>query len=48
MPRLSLIGHLLFDHILSGNTGMIGSWNPEDVMSLHPFPSSDNIRQGLI
>ena len=44
----SLLGKLLFHHILGGNAGMIGAGHPQHLIAAHPFPAHQNILQGVV
>ena len=39
---------MLFDYVLRGNTSVIRPWQPQHVVTSHPFPATDNIRKGLV
>src|ERR1035437_1779359 len=47
MARLALLFlDILFDDRLSGDGGMVGAWNPESLLALHPGITNHNILYG--
>ena len=44
----ALFFKLLFNNILSGNSGMVGSRNPKSIITLHSMITNNNVLQGII
>jgi len=42
------VGNLSFDNVLSSDTGMVHTRNPEDVITAHPFPAHQYVLYGSI
>ena len=43
------LGHQLFlDDVLCGDPGMVGSWEPQCVPSLHATPADQDVLQGMV
>src|SRR5579864_8930457 len=47
-PLLSLASQLAFDHHLSGNSGVIGSWEPERDITSHAVPARNDVHLRLV
>src|SRR5579864_1860924 len=45
---LSLAGQLALDHHLSGNSGVVGSWEPERDITSHAVPARNDVHLRLV
>jgi hypothetical protein len=48
VPVQPLFRKLTFHHILSGDTGVVGTGHPEDIEPLHPFVSAEDILKRIV
>ena len=42
-----LFSQLLLDHVLSGDTGVVGAGHTKSVVALHAFPSDQHVLDGV-